>query len=79
LTSALNSDSEFGFRIFSYGFISTTALDSNFLFVSYFDSTADFIFCKFLRWIWALFSLGVANLALTNLNFFISDLDLDFL
>ncbi|CAB4438320.1 unnamed protein product [Rhizophagus irregularis] len=35
--------SEFGFRIFSYGFISTAALDSNFLFVSCFDSTADFI------------------------------------
>ncbi|CAB4428331.1 unnamed protein product [Rhizophagus irregularis] len=43
LTLALNSVSEFGFRIFSYGFISTAALDSNFLFVSCFDSTADFI------------------------------------
>ncbi|CAB4427843.1 unnamed protein product [Rhizophagus irregularis] len=30
---------------FSYGFISTAALDSNFLFVSCFDSTADFICC----------------------------------
>ncbi|CAB4426318.1 unnamed protein product [Rhizophagus irregularis] len=38
LTSALNSVSEFGFRIFSYGFISTAALD-----MSCFDSTADFI------------------------------------
>jgi hypothetical protein len=49
LTLALNSDSEFGFRIFSCGFISTMALDSNFPFVGCFDSTADFIFCKFLK------------------------------
>ncbi|CAB4373787.1 unnamed protein product [Rhizophagus irregularis] len=44
LTSALNSDSEFGFRIFSCGFISTAALDSNFLFVGCFDSTVDLFF-----------------------------------
>ncbi|CAB4418364.1 unnamed protein product [Rhizophagus irregularis] len=48
-----NFDFDFGFEFslriwiqnFSYGFISTAALDSNFLFVSCFDSTADFICC----------------------------------
>ncbi|PKK60436.1 hypothetical protein RhiirC2_856851 [Rhizophagus irregularis] len=61
-----NFDFDFGFEFslriwiqnFSYGFISTAALDSNFFFVSCFDSTADFICYK----LGLGFSLGAANL-----------------